>query len=30
LKDARVRDAVNANYHKVGAASGIGVYDRNE
>jgi hypothetical protein len=29
LKDARVRDAVNANYHKVGAASGIGVYDRN-
>jgi membrane protein implicated in regulation of membrane protease activity len=30
LKDARVRDAVNANYHKVGAASGIGVFDRNE
>jgi 4-amino-4-deoxy-L-arabinose transferase-like glycosyltransferase len=30
LKDARVRDAVNVNYHKIGAASGIGVYDRNE
>jgi hypothetical protein len=29
LKDLRVRDAVNANYHRVGAASGIGVYDRN-
>jgi hypothetical protein len=29
LKDPRVRDAVNANYHRVGAASGIGVYDRN-
>jgi hypothetical protein len=30
LKDSRVRDAVNLNYHKVGAASGIGVYDRTE
>ena len=30
LKDPRVRDAVNMNYHKVGAASGIGVYDRTE
>jgi hypothetical protein len=30
LKDARVRDAVNASYHKVGQATGIGVYDRNE
>jgi 4-amino-4-deoxy-L-arabinose transferase-like glycosyltransferase len=30
LKDPRVRDAVNLNYHKVGAASGIGVYDRKE
>ncbi len=29
LKDTRVRDAVNLNYHKVGDASGIGVYDRN-
>jgi hypothetical protein len=29
LKDPRVRDAVNINYHSVGAASGIGVYDRN-
>jgi hypothetical protein len=29
LKDPRVRDAVNVNYHNVGTASGIGVYDRN-
>ena len=29
LKDPRVRDAVNLNYHRIGAASGIGVYDRN-
>jgi hypothetical protein len=30
LKDARVRDAVNANYHRIGQATGIGIYDRNE
>jgi hypothetical protein len=29
LKDPKVRDAVNVHYHRVGAASGIGVYDRN-
>lgn len=29
LKDARVREAVNANYTRVGAASGLGVYARN-
>ncbi len=30
LKDARVREAVTTNYHQVGQASGIAVYDRNE
>ncbi|GEM_PF-1298506 len=29
LKDRRIREIVNANYHLVGNASGIGVFDRN-
>ncbi|MEW6127392.1 MAG: glycosyltransferase family 39 protein [Acidobacteriota bacterium] len=29
LKDARVREAVAANYHQVGWVSGIAIYDRN-
>ncbi|HKY04214.1 MAG TPA: glycosyltransferase family 39 protein [Blastocatellia bacterium] len=30
LKDARIRDSINANYHKVGAVADIAVYDRNQ
>ena len=29
LKASRIREIVNANYHLVGNASGIGVFDRN-
>jgi hypothetical protein len=29
LKDSRIREIVNANYHLVNNASGIGVFDRN-
>lgn len=30
LKDARIRDSINANYQKVGAVADIAVYDRNQ
>lgn len=30
LKDARIRDSINVNYHKVGAVADIAVYDRNQ